>query len=127
MNPCTTCGACCAHFRVSFYWREGEASDYSRPVPAELFVEHGDCFRTMKGTEQNRPKCSALKGKVGSSVSCAIYENRPSPCREFFASYEEGKGSNSRCDEARKAHGLEPLKALRGEAKNVPLAKERFC
>ncbi|MEG6657786.1 YkgJ family cysteine cluster protein, partial [Pseudomonas aeruginosa] len=21
-NPCLTCGACCAHFRVSFYWGE---------------------------------------------------------------------------------------------------------
>ncbi|THB82127.1 YkgJ family cysteine cluster protein, partial [Pantoea allii] len=21
-NPCVSCGACCAHFRVSFYWAE---------------------------------------------------------------------------------------------------------
>ncbi|EGR9493162.1 YkgJ family cysteine cluster protein, partial [Escherichia coli] len=21
-NPCMTCGACCAFFRVSFYWAE---------------------------------------------------------------------------------------------------------
>ncbi|MEA7465220.1 YkgJ family cysteine cluster protein, partial [Salmonella enterica subsp. enterica serovar Lubbock] len=20
LNPCMTCGACCAYFRVSFYW-----------------------------------------------------------------------------------------------------------
>ncbi|HCB0868544.1 TPA: YkgJ family cysteine cluster protein, partial [Klebsiella pneumoniae] len=20
INPCMTCGACCAYFRVSFYW-----------------------------------------------------------------------------------------------------------
>ncbi|EAX0008081.1 YkgJ family cysteine cluster protein, partial [Salmonella enterica] len=23
LNPCMTCGACCAYFRVSFYWAEG--------------------------------------------------------------------------------------------------------
>ncbi|HDN1328034.1 YkgJ family cysteine cluster protein, partial [Escherichia coli] len=22
LNPCMTCGACCAFFRVSFYWAE---------------------------------------------------------------------------------------------------------
>ncbi|HDH0840599.1 TPA: YkgJ family cysteine cluster protein, partial [Klebsiella pneumoniae] len=22
INPCMTCGACCAYFRVSFYWAE---------------------------------------------------------------------------------------------------------
>ncbi|MBB8903342.1 YkgJ family cysteine cluster protein, partial [Escherichia coli] len=22
LNPCITCGACCAFFRVSFYWAE---------------------------------------------------------------------------------------------------------
>ncbi|MLR39642.1 YkgJ family cysteine cluster protein, partial [Salmonella enterica subsp. enterica] len=24
LNPCMTCGACCAYFRVSFYWAEGD-------------------------------------------------------------------------------------------------------
>ncbi|EEX7666747.1 YkgJ family cysteine cluster protein, partial [Escherichia coli] len=23
-NPCMTCGACCAFFRVSFYWAEAD-------------------------------------------------------------------------------------------------------
>jgi hypothetical protein len=23
-NPCVSCGACCAHFRVSFYWAEAD-------------------------------------------------------------------------------------------------------
>ncbi|WP_374212354.1 YkgJ family cysteine cluster protein [Thiothrix subterranea] len=25
-NPCMTCGACCASFRVSFYWGETDAA-----------------------------------------------------------------------------------------------------
>ena len=31
-NPCLDCGACCASFRVSFYWSEAEA----RGLPAEM-------------------------------------------------------------------------------------------
>ena len=34
MNPCMTCGACCAYFRVSFYW--AEASDGGGTVPVHL-------------------------------------------------------------------------------------------
>ncbi|ENJ4382725.1 YkgJ family cysteine cluster protein, partial [Salmonella enterica] len=34
LNPCMTCGACCAYFRVSFYWAEGD--DASGRVPASL-------------------------------------------------------------------------------------------
>lgn len=34
LNPCMTCGACCACFRVSFYWAEGD--DASGRVPASL-------------------------------------------------------------------------------------------
>lgn len=34
LNPCMSCGACCAFFRVSFYWAEG--SDAGGCVPVEL-------------------------------------------------------------------------------------------
>ncbi|ENO4720751.1 YkgJ family cysteine cluster protein, partial [Escherichia coli] len=33
-NPCMTCGACCAFFRVSFYW--AEADDAGGNVPVSL-------------------------------------------------------------------------------------------
>ncbi|EER5964904.1 YkgJ family cysteine cluster protein, partial [Escherichia coli] len=33
-NPCMTCGACCAFFRVSFYW--AEADDAGGKVPVSL-------------------------------------------------------------------------------------------
>ncbi len=63
----------------------------------------------MKGTERkHRPRCVALSGEIGISVSCAIYENRPTPCRRFTASYENGV-REPRCDEARLRHGLKPL------------------
>ncbi len=34
INPCMTCGACCAYFRVSFYW--AEADDAGGLVPSAL-------------------------------------------------------------------------------------------
>ena len=37
MGHCTSCGACCAHFRVSFYW--GECQSGGGLVPDELVVQ----------------------------------------------------------------------------------------
>jgi Fe-S-cluster containining protein len=62
----------------------------------------------MLGTNQKKPHCSALEGNVGSGTKCVIYENRPSPCRKFFPSFEHGS-SNPQCDNARALYGLPPL------------------
>ena len=109
LHPCISCGACCAHFRVQFYWREANPADSAHAVPAGLFEELTPMHRCMKGTEKkHHPKCAALKGRIGEKVGCTIYANRPSPCRAFTASFEDGK-RHERCDEARRAHGLAPL------------------
>jgi len=109
-SPCITCGACCAFFRVDFYWREAEPSDSAHPVPQGLFEEHENHMRCMKGTNSKRSrKCVALSGRIGEHVGCTIYPNRPTPCRRFQYSYYDGK-PNPRCDEARAAHGLLPLR-----------------
>ena len=109
VHPCQSCGACCAFFRVSFYWREAEASSSPRAVPLSLTEDYSDTQRNMRGTNQKHPRCVALEGRVGSRVGCAIYESRPSPCRAFAASYEDGT-PNPRCDQARAAFDLRPLK-----------------
>ncbi len=110
MNPCVNCGACCAHFRVQFYWREANPEDNSPTVPQGLFEELTPVLRCMRGTNnKHQPKCSGLTGKIGVNAKCSIYESRPTPCREFSASYVYGK-HNSRCDEARQRHGLRPLR-----------------
>lgn len=112
LHPCQTCGACCASFRVSFHWREAEANpdDQSdRSVPLEYTQDLDLNQRCMKGTnDKHRPSCSALMGKVGTSAHCIIYLNRPTPCRNFTASFENGY-RNERCDEARAKHGLKSL------------------
>src|SRR5687768_10522213 len=109
-NPCVSCGACCAHFRVQFYWREANPGDSENPVPAHLFEELTPQHRCMKGTgAKHHPKCHGLRGRIGKDASCSIYELRPTPCRAFKASYVDGE-RNPRCDDARAAHGLRPLR-----------------
>lgn len=101
-NPCVGCGACCAHFRVQFYWRE--------QVPDGLFEDLTVMHRCMLGTSaKHRPKCAALTGRIGKDACCSIYLSRPTPCRAFTASYADGQ-RNERCDNARRAHGLPPLR-----------------
>ncbi|EBS8503575.1 TPA: YkgJ family cysteine cluster protein [Salmonella enterica] len=106
LNPCMTCGACCAYFRVSFYWAEG--GDASGRVPASLTEPVTPFLRCMAGTNQKQPHCKALIGTPGENVSCAIYENRPSTCREFSISGEGGE-VNEACNRARARYGLPPL------------------
>lgn len=109
-NPCVSCGACCAHFRVQFYWREANPGDCENPVPPDLFEELTPQHRCMKGTgKKHHPKCEGLKGRIGKDASCSIYSQRPTPCRAFTASYADGL-KHERCDEARAAHGLPPLR-----------------
>lgn len=101
VHPCLRCGACCAAFRVSFYWAE--------PVPAELTVRISPFRAAMDGTDRPVPRCVALNGDVGRAAHCGIYGDRPTPCREFEASWENGS-PNPRCDDARARHDLPPLR-----------------
>ena len=108
-HPCLTCGACCAYFRVMFYWRESSREDHDRAVPAHLTEKLDETFQVMRGTETKHSRaCIAFEGRIGTSSKCTIYENRPTPCRAFAASFEDGT-KNPRCDEARAHHGLAPL------------------
>lgn len=106
MNPCMQCGACCGYFRVSFYW--AEADDGGGTVPTELTEPLTPFLRCMRGTNGKTPRCCALAGDIGHSVSCRIYANRPTPCREFARSGESGL-INEACDRARARYGLPPL------------------
>lgn len=108
LHPCQTCGACCAAYRVEFYWLAAEPGTL-QSVPQEFVEDLNQSHRCMKGTNsKHNPKCSALSGRVGEYVSCQIYLNRPSPCHAFKASHENGL-HYKRCDEARAKHGLAPL------------------
>lgn len=93
---CTHCGACCAYFRVSFYWSEGSH------LPPHLLESVTPVYDCMAGTNQSKPRCTALAGTIGQQVSCTIYPERTSPCKEVMPADEK-------CQKARLAHQLPPL------------------
>lgn len=105
-HPCLSCGACCAHFRVSFYW--GECRSAGGTVPDDLVTRISPYHVAMRGTEAKPVRCVALQGELGRQVACTQYQDRSSTCREFAASWEAGE-RNPACDAARAAYGLPPL------------------
>ncbi|MFW9604975.1 MAG: YkgJ family cysteine cluster protein [Pseudomonas sp.] len=107
-NPCMTCGACCAHFRVSFYWAECQSAGGC--VPDAVVEQISPHLVALRGTTQKPVRCINLRGEVGHSVSCSCYDQRPSPCREFECSWAHGR-RYAQCDAARAAYGLPPLPA----------------
>jgi Fe-S-cluster containining protein len=100
-NPCLDCGACCASFRVSFYWAEADAHPCGT-VPQQLTAPVSLFLAAMKGTVQEPLRCAALEGEIGKSARCSIYPLRSSTCREFDV-------DDPRCNQARQRHGLPAL------------------
>jgi hypothetical protein len=96
---CQRCGACCAHFRVSFYWAEADDAP-GGTVPVALTRQISPHHRCMAGTAARPARCVALAGEIGQAVACTIYAQRSSTCRGL----EPG---DSQCLKARAAHGLE--------------------
>jgi hypothetical protein len=90
---CVGCGACCAAFRVSFYWAEGEA------LEGALVDKLSATMGCMRGTNQPAPHCAALQGRVGEDARCGVYALRPSPCREV-------QPGDAQCLKARARYGL---------------------
>jgi uncharacterized protein len=101
VSACTTCGACCACFRVDF--SACEVEERGGDVPSGLVVEVNTSIARMRGSDHQPPRCAALSGKLGEKIGCGIYEWRPSPCREF--------GSEA-CNLARRRHGMAPLEGF---------------
>jgi Fe-S-cluster containining protein len=95
---CQRCGACCAHYRVSFYWAEADDAPGGH-IPAALTQPLNAHMRCMSGTSSKQPRCVALQGDIGHSVGCGIYEQRPQVCREVMP-------GDPQCLKARAAHGL---------------------
>lgn len=95
-DECQSCGACCAFYRVSFYWSEGEV------MPADVVEPLTAVYSCMHGTNQKNPRCVMLTGEIGQQVSCSMYELRSSSCKEVQA-------GDSQCLKARTAHNLIPL------------------
>lgn len=95
-DACASCGACCAFYRVSFYWAEGES------IPNQMVENLTPVYSCMSGTNLKQPRCVALEGEIGQQVSCTIYPLRSSSCKEVQV-------GDNQCSKARFAHGLIPF------------------
>ncbi|APX61599.1 YkgJ family cysteine cluster protein [Acinetobacter schindleri] len=95
-DACLSCGACCAHFRVSFYWAEGI------PMPEHYTEPVTSVYSCMAGTNQKNPRCIALQGTIGEQVSCGMYELRSTSCKEVQV-------ADAQCNKARIAHNMIPF------------------
>jgi uncharacterized protein len=97
-QPCLNCGACCAAFRVSFYW--AEASEQG--LPDGSYQQVSAFLAAMKGTNSPSPRCCALIGDIGQDTTCSVYDSRPSPCREV-------QPGDEKCQKARLLSRLHEL------------------
>ena len=107
-NPCFECGQCCQKLRVSFYHGEVLHLDKGQVigmVPPDLVTQLTPHMVCMTGTESGQQPCVALRHDDERGYRCNIYEQRPSPCREFNIFNEDGS-VNPLCDKLRKAVGL---------------------
>ncbi|HEX8782440.1 MAG TPA: YkgJ family cysteine cluster protein [Steroidobacteraceae bacterium] len=102
MSVCQQCGACCASFRVSFYWAEA----VQRGLPDSYTERVNPHLVSLAGTNRPAPRCCALRGEVGKQVACLVYPARPSPCREL-------QPGDDNCSRARALHGLAPIDSKR--------------
>jgi len=59
----------------------------------------------MKGTEKGGAPCMALRHSKEEGWRCSIYDQRPSPCREFNIFNDDGT-MNADCLKLRKQAGL---------------------
>lgn len=92
---------------MSFYWAEADDA-LDGWVPVQLTSPVTLHLRAMQGTDCKQPRCVALQGQVGEAVSCSIYAQRPSTCREFDWRLDDGS-VDPRCTDARSRRGLPPL------------------
>lgn len=106
-DTCTRCGACCATYAVMFPRRELECEPGGW-VPVGFAAAIDRRRAQMRGRSQRPRRCAALRGTIGRDVRCAIYPQRPSPCRAFAPEAAAGRG-DARCGDARRIHGLPPL------------------
>jgi Fe-S-cluster containining protein len=104
INRCASCGACCAIYKIVFPAYEAEAENGGW-VPVEITERSGPSKRKMKRTDRRHRQCVALEGRIGTRVRCAIYDRRPSSCRNFKAAWQED-AANDQCNRARALYGL---------------------
>ena len=109
-SVCRSCGACCLTYRITLPRIELDSAPGGW-VPAALTQPYTATTACMREHPDTPGRCIALEGTVGVTVECTIYEKRPSACSEFAPMSALGLG-DAACYEARRRHGLAPLRAI---------------
>jgi hypothetical protein len=103
---CQRCGACCCNLDQN---KPLGFVDYVAVHPDDRLLRNPKLVRRfVVYNERNEPhmrldrdeRCAALRGIVGRSTECSIYDDRPSPCRSMQPGSEG-------CRRSRAEHGLE--------------------
>jgi Fe-S-cluster containining protein len=101
---CRTCGACCVNLPSNraeqFPWWVEIADDDRILERADLrkyVVRDADGVPHLRLAGDSR--CIALRGALGRETACAIYADRPSPCRHV-------QRGDALCKRYRHEHGL---------------------
>jgi Fe-S-cluster containining protein len=101
---CRRCGACCVNTPEN---RAAGYVDYVEVEPDDRILTRGDLRRRYTVERDGAVhlrlapdgRCLALGGRLGGRVRCAIYAQRPSPCRRV-------QPGSELCLGYRSAHGL---------------------
>jgi Fe-S-cluster containining protein len=87
---CLACGACCLADYADVSYVSVSEQDYDQLTPHEqetlVHTDHVGLIRRRSLRTASRAsdcRCIALRGNVGSEVTCSIYERRPGVCRRF--------------------------------------------
>lgn len=96
-NICTSCGACCGPSEAQLGWPDVTPEEVAKvrkgmdPKQAAslLTTEPGFLAFVCTMNKQGYVTCPFLNGRIGESVSCGIYKDRPAVCREFEAGSKE--------------------------------------
>jgi Fe-S-cluster containining protein len=108
-DDCRGCGACCISDDDDDVYVDLTADDVRRFSPAfrrravvDKRASTEDPWMSLrtKHDESGNCVCVALRGTIGSRVSCGIYERRPDGCRTF-------KPGSAACRQARRDAELE--------------------
>jgi Fe-S-cluster containining protein len=81
---CRTCGACCinppSNRDNDFHWWVELAPSDPLTARADLVIRDPDGVPHLRLAADGR--CVALEGTPNRDVTCSIYSDRPSPCRQ---------------------------------------------
>lgn len=85
-KDCQACGACCGPPYVAPTYIDLTRDDVRRlPRGYRLrYVTKNSAPALQTKTTEDGIVCVALRGRIGTRVSCAIYERRPDACRRFL-------------------------------------------